>query len=467
MPPEEGRYEVNDSKACASTSQRWDVPDGSAAATRAWSSNDAHAASNKSCEFLKGFELSFSSASAELPDNATADERRAFMANADNRLPTDIKSMWDKNNRVLAIGDQHMSTDIKQYTVDNMKAFRDAGATEIGMELFQTKDQGVLDRYREIKLDPSRGHELTEAKAAVEALLRQSQESRYDNLSPEERAKEALAAKPAVDKTMEIIDAAIENGIRPLAIEPSIPSAFGANDGYELLQEGMQKLPKEARQDFDAFTNPQAAEKERASARALLEKHLGGYEGASRFLDMLQAARDAKFDFSRLKLNDTSGAGDRDFRDAIHDFRNRYWADTVGQHLQENPNARMVMFAGTQHFNYNMREALGIPSANEQLKIKGFGTTVLQFAGGDFGNPEVFDSEMNNIAQVRARHAGGVPDSTGQIPNAPPPPDSSMSAALRYTRPAQEAGVADRQFALRLKPTSEREADYIIHLKQR
>jgi hypothetical protein len=83
------------------------------------------------------------------------------------------------------------------------------------------------------------------------------------------------------------------------------------------------------------------------------------------------------------------------------------------------------------------------------------------------GNPEVFDSEMNNIAQVRARHAGGVPDSTGQIPNAPPPPDSAMSAALRYTRPAQEAGVADRQFALRLQPTSEREGDYIIHLKQR
>lgn len=461
MPPlEEGRLESNEAVA-ARPVQSWDVFDSSAANGRAWRNNDTTAAATKSCEFLNGFELTFSNtAGRELPDNATADERRAFMANADNRLPADIKSMWDKNKRVLAIGDQHLTTDIKQYSIDNMKAFRCAGATEIGMELFQTKDQGVLDRYRDIRLDPGRAHELNDARAAVEALLRQSQESRYVKPSGEqgEPPQPGLDPDAAVGKTMEIIDAAIDNGIRPLAIEPSIPNAFGEKDGYDLLQEGMQNLPVDARGNFDNFTNPRATEQERAAARAQLEKHLAGYERASQFLDMLGTARDARFDFTGLKLSDKSGAGDRDFTNAIHNFRNLYWADTAGRHLHENPSSRLIMFAGTQHFNYNMREALGTPSANERLAERGFSTTVLQFAGGDFAKNHVFDFEMNNVRQARARQ-GAAPDAT--------PPDAAMSAALRYTRPAQDAGVADREFALRLKSTSQREGDYVVHLRQR
>ncbi len=415
------------------------------------------ARNNSNCEFLNGFEISFEPPQTrELPENATERQRRDFIANEENRLHVDIQSMWDRNNRVLVIGDQHTSVDIKQFAADNMRAFREAGATAIGIELFQTRDQHVLDQYREIRLDPSRAAELPEARRAVEALLRQSQEPR--NLTEEQSNQLAddAGARDSLNATMRIIDAAIDNGIRPMAIEPPISNAFGQNEGYELIAEGMRTLPREARESFDTFTNPNASEQERAAARAQLAGYLGNYGRTDDFLDTIAAARDAHFDFSGLRLNDTSPEGYRNHVDALHDFRNRYWAESVGRHLRENPDARMVVFAGSQHFNYNQRERLGARAANERLADSGIGSTVLQFAGAEYGRDDAHNAEMREVQNLRAQRG-----ETGDVP------DAAMSAAIRYTRPARDAGVADREFALRLQRTREREADFVIHLRQR
>lgn len=133
----------------------------------------------------------------------------------------------------------------------------------------------------------------------------------------------------------------------------------------------------------------------------------------------------------------------------------------MAKFLTDNPNSRMLLFAGSQHFRYERLGGPDIASANEQIKYKGFDTTVLQFTGGDFAQPDHFNGELNALSEFYAKENGLEKNPDG---NYPEPPDNYRSAALRYTRVAQEAGVADQQFAFRIKPSGPREADYIIHL---
>lgn len=431
---------------------------------------DASPGTCKELEFLKGFEIisapAQNSPGGELPDNADACQRRDFLANPQNRQSVEIKSLWDKNNRVLAIGDQHLTTDIKQFTAENMRAFKEAGADAIGLELFRKEDQHVLDTYRNTRLDAnSTEEERRSARAAVESLLRQSQEGPVldPNVSPDDLTKMRQAAQPAVDATMQMIDSAIDAGIKPIAIEPNIANPFASTGGYDLMQNGMRKLPADAQNAFQAFTSPNSTPQERADARKELERQMPGYERSADFLNTVDKARSEGFDFSGLKVNDESPASQKAWNARLHDFRNKTWSDETAKFLNENPNSRMLLFAGTQHFRFERMGGPDISSANERVKEKGFGTTVLQFTGGDFAQSKHFDGEMTALSEFYARENGLPPNPDGSYPA---PPDNYRSTALRYTRVAQEARVAEQQFAFRIKPTGPREADYIVHLKQ-
>ncbi len=431
---------------------------------------DASPGTCKALEFLNGFELTSATATkepgGEIPDNANACQRRDFLAHPDNRKDVDIKSMWDKKDRVLAIGDQHLTTDIKNFTAANMKAFKAAGADAIGMELFRKEDQGVLDKYRETKLDPTKSEaERKAARAVVENLLRQSQEGPKPdpNISEQDRLKHRQDAQPAIDATMNIIDKAIEAGIKPIAIEPNVANPFASNGGYDLMQGGISKLPPEAQTAFQKFTNRDSTPRERADARKELERQLPGDDHAADFLNTVDKARSEGFDFSGLKVNDQSPAGEKLWNQRLHDFRNQTWANETEKFLKENPNSRMLLFAGSQHFRYERLGGPDIDSANEQIKDRGFGTTVLQFTGGDFAQPKHFDGEYNALSEFYARENGLARNPDGSYPA---PPDNYQSASLRYTRVAQEAKVSGQEFAFRITPTGPREADYVIHLKQ-
>ena len=411
-------------------------------------------------EFLKGFKLVGGAAGQEtsISDTATPFERQQYIANQTNRLSTDVGSIWDKNNRVLAIGDEHLTVDIKKYTAKNMQAYHEQGAQAIGMELFQKSAQPDLDRYYDLRRDPSASPEkLKAAEQKVESLLRQSQESPDDTEAARQRAE------PSVKKTMSIIDSAIDAGIRPIGIEPEIARPFADDAGYPRLHDAMAHISSSSQQAFDQYTSTTATDAERNASRQVLEKDLQALPQSAQYLSALDEARAAGFNFSGIKVPAPSDSdSDGQWYARLHDLRNRTWAETAAKYLGDNPNARMLLFAGSEHFRYVSSEELPIPSANERLKEKGIGSTVLQYAGGDFADPKNFNYEFDARSAFYSRLHGIQPDSNGNYPAAP---DFVQCSDLRYSRAAKLAGAESEEFALRVGPGA-RQSDYVIHLPE-
>jgi hypothetical protein len=227
------------------------------------------------------------------------------------------------------------------------------------------------------------------------------------------------------------------------------------------MEGGIKALPKNAQDAFETFTSQDSTPKERADARKELEQKLPGDDRTAEFLNTVETARDEGFNFSGVKVNEQTAADVKQWNAKLHDLRNRTWADGTAKFLNENPNSRMLIFAGTQHFRYEKLGGAIQESANEQVSKKDFGTTVLQFTGGDFGKRHIFDDGLKNLSEFYTLENGK--NENGSDKEAP---DGFRSAALRYTRVAQEAKVADKNFAFRIKPNGPREADYVIHLKQ-
>ncbi len=420
---------------------------------------DAKSENSKGCEFLKGFEITHSTpGGSAISDSATPKERTEYLTNPENRLSGDVRSLWDGNNRVLAIGDQHQTLGIKQHTIDNMRAYREAGAEAIGMEFLPLRSQPDLDRYAQLRRDSSTPpEELARARQTIDNLFHTALESPGDK--PEDRER----YEPALARTTGIVDAAIDAGIRPIAIEPNVSRPFADDAGYTFMHAGMRNLSAASQSAFETYVNPASSKEQLGTARQALEQDLQKWPESTNFFKALDEARAAGLDFSGMKVPRGAEEQDSLWNERLHDVRNRTWAEQSAKFLSANPDARMLLFAGAQHFQYEQRESPSILSANERLKDLGMGTTVLQFAGGDFAQPQHFNGELDALSGFYAQQHGLARGQDGKYPS---PPDSAQTAALRYTVPAQEAGVSRQEFAIRLAPQGPREADYVIHLPQ-
>jgi hypothetical protein len=387
-----------------------------------------------------------------ISDNATEDQRTDFMADRHNRLAFNLDTIWSKDNRVLAIGDQHLTSGIKQHTIANMEAYAKAGATAIGLESLPKGSQPLVDAYEKLRRENPAAAKDSNERKAVEQLFRDHQ------AGPEDQESEQ--GEKAIAENMALLDAAIDAGLHPIAIEPNISNAFASNRGFELMHRGMEKLPesKVTQEAFETYTNPRSSDEQRADARQTLQNDLKDWSDSDKFFDAMDEARNAGFDFSGIKIPPGPEGEDKQWHERLHDLRNRTWTEQTADYLHNNPEARMLLFAGSQHFQYGQRDAMQIPSANERLQEKGIGTTVLQFAGGEFGDQKTFDSEMTNAID----HYRNLNKSSGATV-----PETALSAALRYTRPAQSANVSDQEFTLRIARDNQREADYIVHLPQK
>lgn len=398
---------------------------------------------------------------SSISDGASPAERAEFMRNSSNRLSSDISQIWDRRNNVLAIGDQHPTLGIKQFTIEHMNDFRKAGATSIGMEFLPLRSQPELDRYTQLRRDPlTKPEELAAAERSVAGLFHQAQDS---PTAPEELRKHV---EIPLRRTMDILNAAIDAGLSPTALEPNISRPFAENGGYSLMHEGMESFKTESQSAFDAYTNPITSPESRYRAKNILDDDLPkdwSSQMRREFFATLDEGRQAGLDFSGMKIPRMPESQDKLWNDRLHDLRNKTWARTTSELLSNHPDERMVLFAGAQHFQYEQRQGPSIQSVNERLQASGIGTTVLQFAGGDFAKPEHFNGELSALSEFYAKEHGLARRADG---NYPPLPDSQQSAALRYTTPAQSAGVAHQMFAMRVLQEGPREADYVVHLPQ-
>jgi hypothetical protein len=405
-----------------------------------------------------GSTQSFASKSSEnsiragISDSATNSEQSNYISNPANRSDPAISKLFkDDDSKVIAIGDQHKTLDIKQNTIDNMKEYAKVGVKAIGLELLPKNVQPILDRYAKIKNDSTVSTE--DKKAARDAVEHQFLLSQENSKKPEEGRAEG---RPALDKLTGIVDAAIDAGIHPLAIEPNISRPFASDGGYDLMQKGMQNLSPNSQEAFQNYTNSDTSDKKRDWAentmRADLIKQHMDTEEIDDFFKTVGEARNADMDFTGMKIGQDFSV--KTWVQRLHDVRNRTWAAEVSndfkemKDLKDDPKARVLLFAGAPHFQYEERSGTKVTSANERLKELGIKSTVLQFAGGDYASK--IKDEREGLATVYGS----------------PLPDSEQTDAIRYTEAAEAANVAGENFALRINPSGPREADWVIHLKE-
>jgi hypothetical protein len=84
---------------------------------------------------------------------------------------------------------------------------------------------------------------------------------------------------------------------------------------------------------------------------------------------------------------------------------------------------------------------------------------VLQFAGADFGNANMHETELarstEHFTRMNGRQEGTYIPYWAQVPG------------IRYTKPAQQAGLAQESFAIPVSQSGTRASDWIVHLPQR
>jgi len=399
-----------------------------------------------------------------IADAATSLDRADWLRNPANLDPISLKTIWHSDSRVLAIGDDHPSMGIKQWTEGSLKDLAAQGATAFAMEFLPRSSQGLLDHYASLRRN---GSTEEAAKARMLILDQIVSQQRGPNETPDEKMEKPLQFQ------MKLVDAAIDAGMRPLAIEPHISGMWVDDAGFDFMHKGMEKLPGIAQSAFDRFTSVDSSEVQRDQARKELEQHLRQDKAfaatASKWLDEIDNARREGLDFSGMKLPATSSEfPDKLWDDKTQDLRNRTWAAAANDYLKSEPNSRLVMFSGAGHFKYGENQVpLGkISSANEYLFAAGHKTTVLQFAGADYAKAENYETDKQNMNAAYWRtqpESGVVPNQDGKWPDAP---DAAFFYQKRWTDAANDAGVDQKSFAVKIANTGARQADWVIHLKQ-
>lgn len=397
-------------------------------------------------------------------DAASLNERAEWIKNPENQKPVDLKTIWSPDSRVLSIGDHHPSMSTKKWTEENMKQMAEQGATAFAMEFLPKSSQQLLDDYAKLRREgPSEDCDKMREKLLNQIISQQR--------GPEEAPNEKM--EPPLKYQMNLVDAAIDAGMRPLAMEPNISGMWTGNAGFEFMHKGMEKLPATSQAAFDRFASPDTSDRQREEARQELESLLKddpSFSGnASRWLDEVANARKEGLDFSSMKVPaPTADAPDNLWDARTQDMRNRTWAAAASEYLNSNPNAKLVMFSGGGHFKYGDNKVpLGeITSANEYLGVAGHKSTVLQFAGGDYAKKDNYEADRQNMNSVYWQshlESGVVANKDGSWPDVP---EESTFYEKRWTDAAHNAGVDQKDFAIQIARTSSRQADWVIHLKQ-
>lgn len=415
--------------------------------------------STETKNILSGFSLDMTRSSPNISDSASPAQREKFLTDPENRHQPDIGSIWGKDSRFLAIGDQHLPMCMKEWTARNMGAFaqgvdKDHSTRAFAMEFLPKGAQGQLDEYAALlRKGPSDDLDIARRKLLDTIILQQRE---LDD-KPNKRMEQPLVYQ------MDMLDAAIKAGMRPLSVEPDIKGMWaGPKSGFDLMHEGIKELPegKGMQELFEQFTSSQAGSEKQAAARAELGKELGknwGVEKANKWLSAMETARDAGMDFSKMKVHSENNG----FYDEAQKMRNKSWAEVASAYLSSNPENRLVMFGGAAHFKYGENEGpLGkIPSVNELLD-RGFKPTVLHFAGGDYARGDIYYEDQDNFNSefkaLQERTGGDLQEA----------PESAKFVTRRWTDSALNAGVSDRLFAVPVAQGGAHQADWVIHFPQ-
>lgn len=112
----------------------------------------------------------------------------------EHRTPVDFKKLVTAERPVLFLGEDHTDAASQEYLIGQAQALRESGVTHLALEGFTEAHQDALDRYFQGD---------NEARKVLEARA-----SRIDEMHP-----------GTGDRTLRLIDAMREQGVRPAALE--------------------------------------------------------------------------------------------------------------------------------------------------------------------------------------------------------------------------------------------------------
>ena len=371
------------------------------------------------------------------------DEMSQYLDQPTNRLDIDYLGIFSEPTRVLCVGDWHVGFSAKDEFIRMVPDLKRSGVTHLGFELLSTDMQPFLDKYLEL------WHTSAASKATF-APMREKLVDYFYGVWGDDSEEGSSGLRTMALKLTEMVDACTATGIRVIAIEPPVPKPFSATGGYALFHSAMECLPATQQSNFDAHWSKDRRLDVGQSSQALKSSLVfeSDWEPtkADLFIDILNRMRaaDPVVDFGDLQLprpEDVPGNFDQPYNDIVSDWRDRTWISCIERSLKD-PDARIVVFAGSGHFGYDRpvwpSERKTTLTLNELLHKLGYDSTVIGLAGGDY--PYTMMKE--------------ICDQYGC------PTDPAMTVTLA----ASTLNVGSERFALRVANTSSRSSDWIIYL---
>ena len=371
-------------------------------------------------------------------------EIERFLSDSTNRMSPDY-GLLAGDACIVCIGDWHVSHSIKKEFLSIVTALKARGLSHVALELLPTDVQPLLTAYFAAR------HNMAESPLKVDELREQVKSAFFDAWGDDSPKEEQADLSKVAEIFTCMVDGAIDDGLKVLAMEPPVLRPFADSAGYALLHSALEQLPASATEAFERYWSVKTSESERVLARQNLLSNLiadahWNQQKSNSVFDTFDALRTtipevSLADFSLPRPTDVEGEFDQPWNDAISLWRDRSWENVVEDVLKE-PDARVLVFAGEGHFGNNMpawpAERKTEKRFNELLQVKGHSATVIGFAGGDFPRAMVLDSQKQF----------GFP----------------APQSLILTDAAKACGLSDQKFAIRIDAITPRESDWVVHL---
>jgi hypothetical protein len=360
--------------------------------------------------------------------------------------------LLDDEHRIITFGDDDRgSAGFKDEFIRSLPQLRDAGIDTVAFEDMPIYMQATIDHYFSLrKMLPGS----TETQAARKELL--------DHLESFWNASDLVNSR-----TLEIVDAIADVGMKMLAIEPDLPAMHkyadenGKNAGglgllmqlLKLTPASMQEIwtdfynaddPKPARLKIISFLQ---AEWRRSDSATGLKLPGDDYNLLERFMDVLDTSKSAGLNLSGLRLpipcdpaevRQRIAAGEPELFVLSVNWRNQTWKQRIIKAFEDGSTGVAVL-AGACHFNDELSITL-----NEMLERDGYASVAVTLAGAELN--------MDGLKQVEEASSDyGLPPIIHFL---------EQEALLESTA---NLNLKKERFALRMP---ERRPHWLVHLPE-
>ncbi|MBX9573279.1 MAG: hypothetical protein K2X77_30550 [Candidatus Obscuribacterales bacterium] len=340
----------------------------------------------------------------------------------------DYKKMWDKDTRLMAIGDfsdHGLGKASKEEFIKSITQMKDMKppVKHVGFEFLpeklDTKDGGDFLKLRSEAKDGGKD-------PSSDEKIKEQREKLVDYLA------KGLGSKESADRYVKMMEAAQDAGAKVVGLEPS-----WSQEQFASAKEATEKLREENPELLKKFAESDKSSQDESSKELsdhLKEKY--GDERAKEMMDALKYLKETGYDFKTL-LSDSS----KKFEDLTDTWRSKVWAAQIDKALKDDPSSRMVVFGGGGHFGHDGK---GLGKASTVMdELPQYKSVVVALSGGDnpTSPPEGYPRDRFETDQKE---------------------DPNIAS-----KAAKKVGLERERFMFRYRPQGPRLADWIVHTPRR